>query len=158
MSGLCDRCNEKTSHLVNITRLPELAAIAHLGYRQVCAACYDDLLAEANEVEDADEDRRSELRANVSLKARVEGNTSNLAPFAEEMAIEEISPSGLRLHTAREVEPGAVLKIIVSAYGFDVTAIVEAVWRDGGERMVGLKLVEPSDGWLRLWDEYAPEE
>jgi len=75
MSGLCDRCNEKSSHLVNITRLPELAAVAHLGYRQVCAPCYDDLLAEANEVEDGDEDRRAELRATVAIKARVEGNT-----------------------------------------------------------------------------------
>ena len=158
MSGLCDRCNEKTSHLVNITRLPELAAIAHLGYRQVCAACYDDLLAEANEVEDADEDRRGELRAAVAIKARVEGDTSHLTPFAEEMTIAEISPSGLRLHTVREVEPGAVLKVTVPAYDFDVTAIVEAVWRDGGERNVGLKLVEPSDGWQRLWNEHAPEE
>lgn len=158
MSGLCDRCNEKTSHLVNITRLPELAAIAHLGYRQVCAPCYDDLLAEANEVEEADEDRRLELRAKVTIKARVEGNTSHLAPFAEEMLIEEISPSGLRLHTAREIEPGTVLKVTVTSYDFDVTAIVEAVWRDGGERSVGLKLVEPSDGWQQLWDEYAPEE
>jgi hypothetical protein len=158
MSGLCDRCNEKTSHLVNITRLTELAAIAHLGYRQVCAACYDDLLAEANEAEEADEDRRAELRAHVSIKARVEGNTSHLAPFAEEMTIEEISPSGLRLHTGREVEPGAVLKVTVPSHDFDVTAIVEAVWRDGGERTVGLKLVEPSDGWQRLWNEYAPEE
>ena len=158
MSGLCDRCNEKTSHLVNISRLPELAAIAHLGYRQVCSACYDDLLAEASEAEETDEDRRAELRAKVSIRARVEGNTSHLAPFAEEMTIEEISPSGLRLHTAREVEPGAVLKVSVPSYDFDVTAIVEAVWRDGGERSVGLKLVEPSDGWLRLWDEHAPEE
>src|SRR5512138_2668155 len=106
MSGLCDRCNEKTSHLVNITRLPELAAIAQLGYRQVCAACYDDLLAEANEVEDTEEDRRSEARTKVAIKARVDGNTSLLAPFSEEMTIEEIRPSGLRLHTAREVEPG----------------------------------------------------
>jgi hypothetical protein len=158
MSGLCDRCNEKTSHLVNITRLPELAAMAHLGYRQVCAACYDDLLAEANEVEDGDEDRRAELRATVSIKACVEGNTAHLSPFAEEMTIAEISPSGLRLHTAREVEPGAVLKVTVPSYDFDVTAIVEAIWRDGGERNVGLKLVEPSDSWLQLWDEHAPEE
>jgi hypothetical protein len=158
MSGLCDRCNEKTSHLVNITRLPELASVAHLGYRQVCAPCYDDLLAEANEVEESDEDRRAELRATVTIKARVEGNTSHLAPFAEEMTIEEISPSGLRLHTAREVEPGAVLKITVPSYDFDVTVIVEAVWRDGSEHRVGLKLVEPSDGWLQLWDEHAPEE
>jgi PilZ domain len=158
MSGLCDRCNEKTSQIVNISRLPELAAIAHLGYRQVCAACYDDLLAEANEVEDADEDRRAEQRAKVSIRVRVEGNTSHLAPFAEEMIIEEISPSGLRLHTAREVEPGAVFKVTVPSYDFDVTAIVEAVWRDGGERNVGLKLVEPNDSWLQLWDEHAPEE
>ena len=158
MSGLCDRCNEKTSQLVNISRLPELAAITHLGYRQVCSACYDDLLAEASEAEETDEDRRAELRAKVAIKARVEGNTSHLAPFADEMTIEEISPSGLRLHTAREVEPGTVLKVTVPAYDFDVTAIVEAVWRDGGERSIGLKLVEPSDGWLRLWDEHAPEE
>lgn len=158
MSGLCDRCNEKSSHLVNITRLPELAAVAHLGYRQVCAPCYDDLLAEANEVEDSDEDRRAELRAPVAIKARVEGNTSHLTPFSEEMTITEISPSGLRLHTAREVEPGTVLKVTVPAYDFDVTAIVEAVWRDSGERNVGLKLVEPSDGWLQLWDEHTPEE
>lgn len=158
MSGLCDRCNEKTSQIVNITRLPELAAIAHLGYRQVCAACYDDLLAEANEVEDGDEDRRAEQRAQVSIRARVEGNTSHLTPFAEEMVIAEISPSGLRLHTAREVEPGAVLKVTVPSHDFDVTAIVEAVWRDGGERNVGLKLTEPSDSWLQLWDEHAPDE
>jgi hypothetical protein len=158
MSGLCDRCNEKTSHLVNITRLPELAAIAHLGYRQVCAACYDDLLAEANEVEESDEDRRSEPRATVTIKARVEGNTSHLAPFSEDMTITEISPSGLRLHTMREVEPGAILNVSVTSHDFDVTAIVEAVWRDGGERNVGLKLVEPSDGWQRLWEEYEPEE
>ena len=158
MSGLCDRCNEKTSHLVNISRLPELAAIAHLGYRQVCAPCYDDLLAEASEADDADEDRRAEPRAKVAIRARVEGNTSHLAAFAEEMTIEEISPSGLRLHTGREVEPGAVLKVTVPSHEFDVTAIVEAVWRDGGERTVGLKLVEPSDGWQQLWNEYAPEE
>jgi len=158
MSGLCDRCNEKTSHLVNITRMQELAALAQLGYRQVCAACYDDLLAEASEVEDADEDRRSELRAQVAIKARVEGNTTHLTPFAEEMTIEEISPSGLRLHTGRDVEPGTVLKVSVPSYDFEVTAIVEAVWRDGGEHTVGLKLVEPSEGWQQLWDEHAPEE
>src|SRR5215471_7611440 len=151
MSGFCDRCNERTSHLVNITRLPELAAVAHLGYRQVCAPCYDDLLAEASEVEDREEDRRSEDRVRVSIKAHVEGNTSHLAAFADEMVIEEISASGLRLHTARDVEPGAVLKVKVPSYDFEITAIVEVVWRDGGQRAVGLKLVEPSEGWKRLW-------
>ncbi|HKP85893.1 MAG TPA: PilZ domain-containing protein [Blastocatellia bacterium] len=157
MSGLCDRCNERTSHIVNIAHLPELAAVAHLGYRQVCAACYDDLLAEANETEEGDEDRRAESRATVSIKARVEGNTAHLEPFSEEMIIEEISPSGLRLRTAREIEPGTVLKVAVPTYDFDATAIVEAVWREAGQRSVGLKLVEPSEVWERLWDDNSGE-
>jgi PilZ domain len=158
MSGFCDRCNERTSHLVNISRLPELATVAHLGYRQVCSPCYDDLVAEAHEADEQDEDRRFEPRARVSIKARVEGNTSHLVAFSEEMTIEEISPSGLRFHTARELEPGAVVKISVPSHDFDATAIVQAVWRDAGQRSVGLKLVEPSDSWEKLWDQYAPEQ
>ena len=159
MSGFCDRCNERTSHIVNIAHLPELAAVEHLGYRQVCAACYDDLVAEANEAEErGDEDRRAEERVKVSLKARVEGNTSHLDSFSDEMSIEEISPSGLRLHTAREIEPGTLLKISVPSYDFEATAIVEAVWRDGGERSIGLKLTEPSEGWEKLWQHHAPVE
>jgi len=157
MSGLCDRCNERTSHIVNIAHSPELAAVAHLGYRQVCAPCYDDLLAEANETEEGDEDRRAEPRAKVSIKTRVEGNTSHLEAFSEEMVIEEISPSGLRLRTAREIEPGTVLKITVPSYDFDATAIVEAVWREAGQHSVGLKLVESSEVWKRLWGENSGE-
>src|SRR3954465_7113638 len=111
MSGLCDRCNERTSHIVNIAHFPELAAVAHLGYRMVCAPCYDDLLAEANETRERDEDRRAEPRAKVNIKARGEGNTPHLEAFAEQMTIEEISPSGLRLHTVRELESGTVLKV-----------------------------------------------
>ena len=158
MSAFCDRCNERTSHIVNIAHLPEVAAVAHLGYRQVCAPCYDDLVAEAGEVKESEEDRRAEPRVKVSLKARVEGNTSHLDPFSDEMSVEEISRSGLRLHTAREIEPGALLKVSVPSFEFEATAIVETVWRDAGERSVGLKLVEPSDGWERLWQHHAPEE
>jgi PilZ domain-containing protein len=157
MSGFCDRCNERSSHIVSIAHLPELAAVAHLGYRQVCSPCYDDLLAEANEADDRDDDRRSEPRASVSIKAHVEGNTSHLHTFSEEMMIEEISPSGLRLHTAREIEPGTVLKIRVASHGLEATAIVEAVWRDEPQRSIGLKLIEAGDAWDALWDEYAPE-
>ena len=160
MSGFCDRCNERTSHIVNIAHLPELAAVEHLGYRQVCSACYDDLVAEAkeaNEAEERDEDRRSEERVRVSLRARVEGNTSNLEPFADEMTVEDISPSGLRLHTTREIEPGTLLKVTVPSHDFEATAIVESVWRDGGQRSVGLKLVEPSEGWEKLWQQHARE-
>lgn len=157
MSGFCDRCNERTSQIVNITQLPELASVAHLGYRQVCAPCYDDLLAEANESREQDEDRRAEARVKVSLKAHVEGNTSHLNAFSDEMSIEEISPSGLRLHTAYELEPGALLKVSVPSYDFETTAIVESVWRDGGQRIIGLKLVEPSEGWDKLWQHHAGE-
>jgi len=157
MSGFCDRCNERTSQIVNITQLPELASVAHLGYRQVCTPCYDDLLAEANEAKEQDEDRRAEARVKVSLKARVEGNTSHLAAFADEMNIEEISPSGLRLHTAHELEPGTLLKVSVPSHDVETTAIVESVWRDGGERVVGLKLIEPSEGWDKLWQHHAAE-
>jgi hypothetical protein len=74
------------------------------------------------------------------------------------MNVEEISRSGLRLHTAREIEQGALLKVSVPSYDFETTAIVETVWRDAGERSVGLKLVEPSDGWERLWQHHAPQE
>jgi len=158
MSGLCDRCNERTSHLVNIANLPELARVAHLGYRQVCAPCYDDLVAEASEVEDRDEDRRSEPRVKVSIKARVEGNTSHLNAFTDEMTIEEISPSGLRLHTARDLDPGTLVKLSVPSADLEATAIVQAVWRDAGQHSVGLKLVEPSEAWQKLWEQNAPEE
>lgn len=158
MSGFCDRCNEKSSHLVNISRLPELASVAHLGYRQVCAPCYDDLLAEAHDAEDREDDRRSEPRVKVSIKARVEGNTAHLEPFAEEMTIEEISPSGLRLRTTRDLEPGGVVNLSVPAHDFEATAIVEAVWRDGGQRSIGLKLFEPSESWQQLWQKHEPEE
>jgi hypothetical protein len=158
MSGVCERCNERTSYIINITRLPELTVVAHLGYRLVCDACYDDLLAEANEVEEQDEDRRQEDRIAVSIKAQVEGNTSNLEPFSEEMVIKDVSLSGLRLQTARDIEPGSILKIKVMTKDFEVTAIAESVWRDGGERCLGLKLVEPSDQWEQLYYDHVPEE
>lgn len=151
MSGFCDRCNERTSQIVNITNLAELAPVKHLGYRQVCAPCYDDLLAEASEIDERDEDRRAEPRARVSIKARIEGNTSRLDAFTDEMNIEEISPSGLRLHTARDIDPGTVLKVTIPSYDFEATAIVEAVWRDEGQHSVGLKLIEPSESWQRVW-------
>ncbi|MCI0490421.1 MAG: PilZ domain-containing protein [Blastocatellia bacterium] len=158
MSGFCDRCNEKTNRLVDITDLPELAAVAHLEYRQVCDLCYDDLLEEAGEAEERDEDRRAEPRASVSIKARVEGDTAHLEAFSDEMIIEEISPSGLRLRTVREVEPGTVLKVAVPSHDFEATAIVQVVWHDDGQHSIGLKLVEPSDGWQRLWHKYAADQ
>jgi hypothetical protein len=158
MSSVCERCNERTSYIMSIARLPELEPVAHLGYRQVCSACYDDLLAEANEVEEPDEDRRQEDRVKVSIKAQVEGNTSTLEAFSEEMLIEEISLAGLRLHTARDIESGAILKVKVMAQDLEVTALAESIWRDGGQRSVGLKLVEANENWEQLYYDHAPDE
>jgi hypothetical protein len=64
----------------------------------------------------------------------------------------------LRLRTARELEPGAVLKVIVPAHDFEATALVDVVWTESGERTVGLKLLEPSESWERLCKRYIPEE
>ena len=158
MSAFCDRCQEHTNQILKIANLPEVAAVSHLGYREVCAPCYDDLVAEATEVEGQKEDRRDEPRVKVSLKARVEGNTSHLEAFSDEMNVVEISPSGLRLQTAREIEPGALLKVSVPSYDFEAAALVEWVLPDEGQRKVGLKLVEPGEGWEKLWQEHAPAE
>jgi hypothetical protein len=51
-----------------------------------------------------------------------------------------------------------VLKVSVPSIDFEATAIVQTVWREAGERSIGLKLIEPSEGWQRLWEEYEPEE
>ena len=158
MSAFCDRCNEHTNQILNIANLPEVAAVSHLGYRQVCAPCYDDLVAEAIEVKGQDEDRRAEARVKVTLKALVEGNTSHLDAFSDEMDVVEISPSGLRLKTAREIEPGALLKVSVPSYDFEAAALAEWVAQDEGQRIVGLKLVEPDEGWEKLWRLHAPAE
>ena len=158
MSAFCDRCQEHTNQILKIANLPEVAAVSHLGYREVCAPCYDDLVAEATEVEGQKEDRRDEPRVKVSLKALVEGNTSHLEAFSDEMNVVEISPSGLRLETAREIEPGALLKVSVPSYDFEAAALVEWVLRDEAQGSVGLKLVEPGEGWEKLWQEHAPVE
>jgi hypothetical protein len=150
MSGFCDRCNERTSQIINITDLPEMAAALKLGYRQVCAACYEDLLSEFQS-----EDRGDEPRAQVSLRAQIEGNTSRFEPFCEEVIIEEISPSGLRLSTRYDLDPGAVLKLKILSYGIEITAIVESVWQDADWRGVRLNLVESGEDWERLWRDQA---
>jgi hypothetical protein len=157
MSAFCDRCNENTNQILKIANLPEVAAVAHLGYRQVCAPCYDDLVAEATEVKvQKDEDRRSEPRVKVSLKARVEGNTPHFDAFSDEMNVVEISLSGLRLQTAREIEPGTLLKVSVPAYDVEAAALVEWVSSIDGQQNIGLKLVEPGEGWEKLWQQHAP--
>ena len=123
MSAFCDRCQEHTNQILKIANLPEVAAVSHLGYREVCAPCYDDLVAEATEVDGQKEDRRDDPRVKVSLKALVEGNTSHLEAFSDEMNVVEISQSGLRLETAREIEPGALLKVSVPSYDFEAAAL-----------------------------------
>ncbi|HEU4388405.1 MAG TPA: PilZ domain-containing protein [Blastocatellia bacterium] len=155
MSGNCDRCAERTSQIINIANIRELAAATRLGYRNICPACYDDLLAESADAETNEEDRRSEPRVRVSIKARVEGNTSHMDPFVDDVTIDEISASGLRLRSPREIDPGTILKLSVPDYEFETNALVQVVWRDAGERWFGLKLIEPNDGWERLWNDHS---
>ncbi len=92
------------------------------------------------------------------MKARVEGNTSHLDVFTDEMDVVEISPSGLRLQTTREIESGALLKVSVPSYDFEAAALVEWVLEAEGQRSVGLKLVEPGEGWDKLWQEHSAQE
>jgi hypothetical protein len=158
MAGICDRCNEKTSRLINIAVLADLRPVMHMGYRQVCEECYDDLLAEAKEAAALTAEATADIAVEVSIDARVEGNTSHLESFNEDVLIEEITPSGLRFATSRDLETGAVLKITVPSYSLEVTAITELVWRDEGENVVDLKLVEQSEAWERLWQDHSVEE
>ncbi|HEY6328106.1 MAG TPA: hypothetical protein VI756_02130 [Blastocatellia bacterium] len=157
MAGICDRCSERTSQLINIAILPELGSVMHMGYRQVCTDCYDDLVAEAKEA-GGDLPSGAEWAIDVSIDARVEGNTSHLESFAEEVMIEEITPNGFRFATSRDLDTGAVLKITVPSYGLEFTAIAESVWQDGDQNVIDLKLAEQSEGWDRLWRDYSEGE
>jgi hypothetical protein len=155
MAGICDRCNERTSQLMSIGPLPEMRAIMHLGYRQVCMDCYDDLLAEAREATERGEDDDS--RFDVSIPARVEGNTKHFEPFSDEMMIEEISRSDLWLRTSRDLDIGSLVKVIVPGYELEFAAIVEVVSKPPDDAGIELKLAEQSDGWDRLYRENSDE-
>jgi|SRR5215467_7601462 len=155
MAGICDRCSEKSSQLINISIVAELRPIMHLGYRNVCPECYDDLLDEAREAGPASEGESESVV--VSIKAKVSGNTSHLEPFQDETVVEEITAVGLTFTTSRELDSGAILEVSVPSYGLDFTAIVEEVWQEGDQNVVDLKLVEPSEGWDKLWSDYAED-
>jgi hypothetical protein len=64
----------------------------------------------------------------------------------------------LRLRTARELEPGAVLKVVVPSHDFEATALVDVVWRESGQRRVGLKVIEPGESWERLCSQHIPTD
>jgi len=155
MAGICDRCTEKTSQLINIAHMPEMAPVMHLAYRQVCAECYDDLLAEAKQTAYHEDANDEESFVEVAIPARVMGNTSHLDAFADEMTIEEISKSGLLVRTARDLDTGALLKVIVPSYGLEFAAIVEQIEQESDQNLIDLKLVEQSEGWDRLWQDYS---
>lgn len=155
MAGICDRCNEKSSQLITISVLPELAPIFHHGYRHVCTDCYDDLLTEARESNSSSPPGDPDGPIEVSIQARIEGNTTHLEPFSDESIIEEIGPDVLSFTTNRDLDSGAVLKVTVPSYGLEVTAIVEEIFDEDGRNLIDLKLVEQSEGWDRLWRDYS---
>src|SRR5262249_21431896 len=127
-----------------------------LGYRNVCPECYDDLLIEAREAGPV-ADGESESAVVVSIKARVSGNTSHLEPFQDDTVVEEITALGLTFATARQLVSCVILEWAVPSYGLELTAIVEDVWQEGDQNVVDLKLVEPSEGWDKLWHDYSSD-
>jgi len=127
----------------------------HLGYRNVCPDCYDDLLVEAREAGPAAEGEAEAVV--VSIKAKVSGNTTHLEPFQDEAVVEEITPLGLTFATPRELDSGAILEVAVPSYGLEFTAIVEDIWEEGDQNVVDLKLVEPNEGWDKLWRDYSSD-
>jgi len=157
MAGICDRCSEKSSQLINIAIVAELRPIMHLGYRNVCPECYDDLLDEARDATSGT-DAQSEPAVVVSINARVSGNTSHLEPFQDEAVVEEITAAGLTFATSRDLDSGAVLEVAVPSYGLEFAAIVEDIWEEGDKNFVELKLAEPSEGWDKLWRAYSSDE
>jgi len=156
MAGICDRCSEKSSQLINISIVPDLRPIMHLGYRHVCPECYDDLLDEAREAGPVAE-AESESAVVVSINAKVSGNTAHLEAFQDDTVVEEITAVGLTFATSRELDSGAILEVAVPSYNLEFTAIVEEVWQEGDQNLVDLKLVEPSDGWDKLWRDYSTD-
>ena len=155
MAGICDRCSEKSSQLINISIVPDLRPIMHLGYRNVCPDCYDDLLVEAREAGPVAEGESEAVV--VSINARVSGNTAHLEAFQDETVVEEITAVGLTFATSRDLDSGAILEVAVPSYGLEFTAIVEDIWQEGDQNVVDLKLVEPNDGWDKLWRDYSSD-
>ena len=153
MAGICDRCSEKSSQLINIGILTELAPVMHHGYRHVCTDCYDDLVAEARENPTPASGAGAEDTVEVSIQARVEGNTSHFEAFSDEIGIEEVGSQSLTFTTARDIEVGAILKIVIPSYDLEITAIVEEVFEEEGRNLVDLNLAEQSEGWDRLWQD-----
>ena len=157
MAGICDRCSEKSSQLINIAIVPELAPIMHLGYRHVCPECYDDLLVEAKVAAGGREPDDADSAVVVSIKALISGNTSHLEAFRDDSVVEEITAAGLTFTTSRDLDSGAILEVSVPSYGLEFTAIVEDIWQEGDQNVVDLKLVEPSEGWDTLWRDYSSD-
>jgi len=127
----------------------------HLGYRNVCPECYDDLLIEARDAGAVGEGESESVV--VSINARVSGNTSHLEPFQDDTVVEEITSEGLTFATPRELDSGAILEVAVPSYGIEFTAIVEDVWQEGDQNVVDLKLVEPNEGWDKLWRDHSSD-
>lgn len=157
MQGLCDSCEERVDHLIDLTRLPEFRTVVRrLNYRKVCHVCYDDLYEEIRQEQITSKDRRSETRYWVRIGVVIEGTDKSGMRFSEKVYTENISYKGLRIQTARQLERGAVLMVKVPEVGFEAPVLVEMVWQDVAGRTAGLKLTEENESWQRLVKEHAP--
>ena len=154
MHTYCDRCNEPADHPIDVRDDLELADLVRdLGYRSVCAGCYDDLVVEAREArEQQADDRRVEHRVPAHLAVRLEPADGG-AP--QETVTEDISENGAQVRVVSGIEPGTVVRISTAERGADAVAIVEVVWRDGDALRAGLRLVGASESWAELVRSHA---
>lgn len=156
MQGLCDSCEERVDHLIDITRLQEFRTVVRqMNYRKVCAICYDDLYEEVRQEQSAADERRSETRYWMRLSVVIEGTDKEGKHFCDKVFTEDVSNTGARIHTSRQLEKGAVLTMKVPELDFEAPVLVELVWQHTNGRVAGLKLTEDSSEWRKMVQERA---
>ncbi len=156
MQGLCDSCEERVDHLIDLTRLQEFRTVVRrMNYRKVCSICYDDLYEEIRQEQAATDERRSETRYWMRLSIVIEGTDKEGKRFSEKVYTEDVSNTGARIHTSRQLEKGAVLTMKVPELNFETPVLVELVWQDINGKAAGLKLTEESSEWKQMVQEQA---
>ena len=152
MQSYCDRCNESADHPIGIVDDAELGELAKdLGYRSVCAGCFDDLRAEAKEVRQHEaDDQRAEHRVVAELPMRVEMADGGGTEHARAEAIGETS-AHIVVH--EDLHEGEVVRLASDDGRAEALGIVEEVWSGENALHAEIKLVEPNEAWTKLVDD-----
>lgn len=156
MQGLCDSCEERVDHLIDLTRLQEFRTVVRrMNYRKVCRICYDDLYEEIRQEQSATNERRNETRYWMRLSLVIEGTDKEGKRFSDKVYTEDVSNTGARIHTSRQLEKGAVLTMKIPELDFETPVLVELVWQDANGKAAGLKLTEDNAEWRQMVQEHA---